>query len=346
MTISATSDKAVEHARASILETIPATHVGDFISGADLPHDDQDLSLASLTFTCTNPGYPGWYWDVTVVAVNGSDDITVSEINLLPGADALVPAQWTPWSDRIEAGDLGVGDLLPTKPGDDRLTAGLTGLDEKDLVDEPLFPHGWEIGLGREQILSTVGLERAVDRWMNGQTGPKSAMAKAAPKDCGSCGYMMTIGGSLGQAFGVCANEFGAADGQIVSLTFGCGAHSSVKPVERPPIPVVPLVIDDISDDQADGSQLPDYVEEVVEEPVTLSDEEVAAIVEAVEEDAEPTIIGDLGNEEIIIEQLDAAFDVETENTEIAFDAIEALGAGDESVAEFVVDFYEDEDKA
>jgi hypothetical protein len=69
-------------------------------------------------------------------------------------------------------------------------------------------------------------------------------MAKAAPASCTSCGFLMPIGGLLGQAFGVCANPFGA-DGSVVSLEYGCGAHSSVREIEGTGIPVTEIVVDD-----------------------------------------------------------------------------------------------------
>ena len=91
-------------------------------------------------------------------------------------------------------------------------------------------------------------------------------MAKSAPAQCGSCGFLVAIGGSMGQVFGVCGNEFGAADGQVVATTFGCGAHSSVRQEQAAPIPVVDLVIDDQADEQSDSSDLPDYVANPVQD--------------------------------------------------------------------------------
>jgi hypothetical protein len=40
----------------------------------------------------------------------------------------------------------------------------------------------------------------------------------------------------LGQAFGVCSNEIAPSDGRVVSLDFGCGAHSeaAVVPAAHP----------------------------------------------------------------------------------------------------------------
>ena len=261
------SSQAVsDFAREVLLESVPAEHIGQAIDVIDELSDDPQVTLQSHTFECTSKAYPGWYWAVTVVSIDGQSEKTVSEINLLPGSTALVPEPWKPWADRIQPGDLGVGDILPTDPADPRLTAGFTGIDEFESDLAPLHPNQWELGLGREQILSVEGMQRAIDRWYAGDNGPRSAMAKSAPANCASCGFLTPIGGSLGQAFGVCANEYGAADGQIVAMTFGCGAHSSVRAEEKAPVPLVGLVIDEISDDLADASNLPDYVADEVAE--------------------------------------------------------------------------------
>lgn len=270
-------------AKQALLESTPAAHVGAFIDVFDEPSEDSQVVIKTHTFECTNAAYPGWYWAVTLATVAGNE-ATVSEINLLPGADALVPSAWTPWAERVQPGDLGVGELLPAPENDTRLTAGFTAADE-DAAIEQLLPPQWELGLGREQVLSVEGIDRAVARWHAGSTSARSAMAKAAPADCQTCGFLMAIGGSLGQAFGVCANEFGAADGQIVALNFGCGAHSSVKPDLSAPVPVIDLVIDDEGDELADASELEDYVpDEAIAED---SDNSEAGETDDTSEDAE-----------------------------------------------------------
>lgn len=264
-----TVTSALEIARAALLESVPADHVGRALDSLVEQSQDPSVTITSYTFECTSAGYPGWYWEVSVVEISGQSQPTVSEVNLLPGAAALVPAAWKPWADRVEAGDLGVGDLLPPPENDERLTAGFTGLgDLEDISDDlaALHPVQWELGLGREKVLSTIGQERAVNRWFEKLNGPKSAMAKSAPAHCGSCGFLVAIGGSMGQVFGVCGNEFGAADGQVVATTFGCGAHSSVRQEQAAPIPVVDLVIDDLADSQSDSSDLPDYVADHVQD--------------------------------------------------------------------------------
>ncbi len=245
MNTSALSD----FAREILLDSVPAEHVGQAIDVIAEPSDSDEIAIKSYSYECKSSAYPGWYWAVTVVEVTGQSEKTVSEINLLPGTSALVPKPWKPWADRIQAGDLGIGDVLPTDENDSRLTAGFTANDELEKDFKDLHPNQWELGLGREQVLSAQGLELAVDRWYSGDNGPRSAMAKAAPASCSSCGFLTPIGGSLGQAFGICANEYGAADGQIVAMNFGCGAHSSVRAEVRALVPIVGLVVDEITDD-------------------------------------------------------------------------------------------------
>ncbi len=88
----------------------------------------------------------------------------------------------------------------------------------------------------RARVLSRYGLHAAADRWEEA-FGPKTPMAQAAPASCMSCGFLAPIGGSLGQAFGVCANEFSPADGRVVSLAYGCGGHSEAAVMPKPPQP-------------------------------------------------------------------------------------------------------------
>jgi hypothetical protein len=37
------------------------------------------------------------------------------------------------------------------------------------------------------------------------------------------------MAGSMRSAFGVCANEISPADGHVVSIDHGCGAHSQAQ---------------------------------------------------------------------------------------------------------------------
>jgi hypothetical protein len=140
---------------------------------------------------------------------------------LLPGDDALMAPEWVPWSERLRPGDLGVGDLLPTAADDPRLVPAFLMTDDEDEREV-----GFEFGLGRERVLSYEGRVEAVERWYAGEPGPESAMARAAPAACATCGFFVPLSGTLRQAFGGCANEMAPDDGRIVSVDHGCGAHS------------------------------------------------------------------------------------------------------------------------
>jgi len=316
VTISKLAITASDVARAAILESVPSEHLGAVIDVVPVETDDANVAIALHTFEAKSPAYPGWYWAVAVIAIDGQEYCTVSEINLLPGANALVPSAWTPWSERVQPGDLDVGDLLPTADDDERLTAGFTGLDDVAADLEPLHPVQWEMGLGREQVLSTIGLERAVARWFSGDTGPRAAMAKAAPANCGTCGFLTPIGGSLGQVFGICANEFGAADGQLVATTFGCGAHSSVRVDAKAPVPVVPLVIDDESDERSDASEVGEYVPEVSADVVSVGTEAEEQLA-----DAQPDLVEQTELVESATETVDSVVDEPAPDVDLEIDA-------------------------
>ncbi|HAN71497.1 MAG TPA: DUF3027 domain-containing protein [Actinobacteria bacterium] len=218
---------AVDVARAAALEEAGEPAVGEHL---DVVMEAE--RLATHLFACTNPAYVGWQWAVTVARVPRLKGVTVSEVVLLPGPDALVAPAWVPWSERVRPGDLSPGDVLPTSADDLRLVPGLTGSDDLESLasSAPLSPGQWEVGLGRLRVLSPIGRDDAADRWVEGDYGPDSAMAKHASLDCSSCGFMLPMSGPMGQLFAVCANEMSPADGHVVALTYGCGAHSEVMP--------------------------------------------------------------------------------------------------------------------
>ncbi|MGO1288617.1 MAG: DUF3027 domain-containing protein [Cellulosimicrobium funkei] len=178
--------------------------------------------LISHRFACTMRGYRGWHWTVTLARVPRGRTATVCEVELLPGDGALLAPSWLPWSERLRPGDVGPGDLLPFRPDDPRLEPGYvpTGDEEQDAVAIE------ELALARARVLSPQGRDEAAERWYRGSRGPTTRGAVAAAADCGSCGFLVPLQGSLGQVFGVCANEWSPDDGKVVSLDHGCGAHS------------------------------------------------------------------------------------------------------------------------
>nr|WP_040524595.1 DUF3027 domain-containing protein [Gordonia effusa] len=184
-------------------------------------------------FAADVPGYQGWQWCVVVAGVPDSDDVTVSEVALLPSNGALLAPSWVPWIERIQSGDMSPGDLLAAPADDPRLVPNQidTG-DEFRFESEQVDPDdiasvAGELGLGRKRVLSASGRADAAQRWFDGPFGPSSEMALAARYHCASCGFYAPLAGSLRAAFGACTNEF-AADGRIVSAEYGCGAHSDV----------------------------------------------------------------------------------------------------------------------
>ena len=92
--------------------------------GEHLGADVEGERLVTHRFACLDPAYRGWHWAVTVTRLSRSRTVTVCDSVLLPGDDALLAKEWVPWSKRLEPGDLGVGDLLPTEADDDRLEPG------------------------------------------------------------------------------------------------------------------------------------------------------------------------------------------------------------------------------
>jgi hypothetical protein len=206
---------------------------------------DGDRVVTHL-FACREDAYLGWRWAVTVARAPRAKLVTVDETVLMPGPDALLAPQWVPWSQRLRPGDLGVGDLLPTKEDDERLEPGYTQVDQTE-AEEPIGfgPRAvaQELGLGRARVLSPLGMDLAADRWEE-SFGVRTAMAQAAPAHCATCGFLVRIGGPLGQAFGVCANEYAPADGHMVSLAFGCGGHSEAAVMPAVPPAAEPVVND------------------------------------------------------------------------------------------------------
>ena len=176
--------------------------------------------LVTHAFGAELRGYRGWYWAVTVGRADGFEP-TVAEVVLLPGSEALLAPVWVPWAERVRAGDMSPGDVMPTKQDDPRLVPAYLQSDDPQQTEV-----GFELGVGRVRVLSRWGRLDAADRWYAGEGGPDTPMAQQAPAPCGTCGFFLAVAGSLRAGFGVCANEISPSDGRIVSVEHGCGAHS------------------------------------------------------------------------------------------------------------------------
>jgi hypothetical protein len=82
-------------ARAALTEFTPAKSVGA-LRDLDVVDD-----VATVRFSTTQGGYPGWTWTVSI-AVNPGMEPAVLETELMPGEGALLAPEWVPWSDRLE----------------------------------------------------------------------------------------------------------------------------------------------------------------------------------------------------------------------------------------------------
>jgi hypothetical protein len=228
--------EAVETARAAALEIGRPESVGEHL-GSEVAGD----RLVTHLFACLDPAYSGWRYAITVVRASRAKKVTVNEAVLLPGPGALLAPEWLPWKERLQPGDVGVGDLLPAGEDDERLKpAHWDGAsDDLEALDAPLV---WEAGVGRRRVLSEFGREETAERWYAGSAGPNSPLANAAPGKCASCGFLWPLAGDLRRVFGVCTNEYAPDDGKVVALDHGCGAHSEAASQPAPEEPSAPIV--------------------------------------------------------------------------------------------------------
>jgi Protein of unknown function (DUF3027) len=225
---------AVELARAAALE------VGGDSVGEHVGVTSAGERLVTHAFAASLSGYDGWHWAVTVARAVRSRRATVDEVVLLPGVGALLAPPWVPWQERLRPGDLSPGDLLPPDPDDPRLVPAYT------LSDDPAVESvAFELGLGRVRVLSREGRVDAAERWADGDHGPGAPMARQAPAHCGTCGFYLPLAGSLQAGFGVCGNEITEADGRVVSVEYGCGAHSEAVVIVPPAAAPTGAVYDD-----------------------------------------------------------------------------------------------------
>ncbi|MFD7662948.1 DUF3027 domain-containing protein [Streptomyces sp. NPDC059788] len=192
---------------------------GDMGPGDLLPTEAEDLRL--------EPGYTG--------AQAAQEDAGASG-----GQAAVAPGV-------AELADVEDADVEPGSPAAQAAAARAAAQVAEPTARGSIAAVADELGMGRHRVLSRYGLHAAADRWEEAY-GPKTAMAQAAPANCVSCGFLVPLAGSLRQAFGICANEFGPADGHVVSLGYGCGGHSEAAVMPRPPRPAPPVIDENVVD--------------------------------------------------------------------------------------------------
>jgi hypothetical protein len=87
---------AVDLARTALLDITPADTIGEPVG-----HVVEGEHVLSLLFDCTMTGYPGWHWSVSISRIDENSEPFVLETELMPGGDALLAPEWTPWSERL-----------------------------------------------------------------------------------------------------------------------------------------------------------------------------------------------------------------------------------------------------
>lgn len=228
---------AVETAKEALLEVTAEQNIGVHMGAIQ-----EAERLVTHAFECLQPGYRGWYWTVTVTRATRRTEVTVNELALLPGDDALLAPGWIPWAERLTPADISPTDRLPYRADDENLQT-LEGSDTSALQEgyeetgiDIDAAQMWELGLGRARVLSDKGRKAAFRRWYRSDAGPRNQATREAKAPCSTCGYFLKMAGSARQLFGVCANEWSAFDGRVVSLDHGCGSHSETDVKAQTPL--------------------------------------------------------------------------------------------------------------
>ena len=206
--------------------------------------------MVTHLFACTRTGYVGWRWSVTVARASRQKTVTVDEIVLIPGDEAIVAPAWVPYRERIQPGDLSPGRPAPgratTTRGWSRRTPSAT-TRSTPTTRRRSATVAQDLGLGRVRTLSVGGPRRSPpSAGTTATAAPSSPLAQSAPATAArTCGFLVRIAGPLVETFGVCANGDANDDGRVVSLDHGCGAHSEVRLAKKhEPLPLPDHVFD------------------------------------------------------------------------------------------------------
>ena len=136
--------EAHDLALAALHEITPAATVGP--AAGFTPEEDGSVSLR---FENRLPGYPGWYWTVTVARVE-DEEPTVLEVELLPGDGALLAPEWVPWAERLaeyraHQAELAEAAAAGGEHADGEEEAADGDLDDDGIDDDELDEDGSDI---------------------------------------------------------------------------------------------------------------------------------------------------------------------------------------------------------
>jgi len=121
---------ARELALAALHEITPAATVGEFVDSST----DAE-GVLTVRFGNRMPGYPGWFWTVSLAQVDESAP-TVLEAELMPGEGALTAPDWLPWAERLAEYQAAQAALAAEGLATDELEDDEELEDELDDVDD------------------------------------------------------------------------------------------------------------------------------------------------------------------------------------------------------------------
>lgn len=121
---------ARELALAALHEITPDATIGEYRDSSV----DAD-GVLTLRFANRMPGYPGWFWTVSVAQVEDSAP-TVLEAELMPGEGALTAPDWLPWAERLAEYQAAQAALAAEGLETDDLAIGDDDEEELDELDD------------------------------------------------------------------------------------------------------------------------------------------------------------------------------------------------------------------
>lgn len=128
--------EATEAAREALAELAEDGQIGEH--RGTTADDDR---LVTHRFAAELAGYRGWEWFATLARAPRSRQITVCEIGLLPGAEAIVAPDWVPWSDRVSAEEKARLDAIAAGEDPEKALQQLQAAEEpEDQSEEPGTP--------------------------------------------------------------------------------------------------------------------------------------------------------------------------------------------------------------
>lgn len=102
-------------------------------------YEVHEAHVVTLYFECRLPGYPGWRWAASLARADEMAEPTVLEVELLPGAGAVVAPDWVPWSERLaqyrETQSRNANEEAATAEAADELSAEDEVDPENDLLE-------------------------------------------------------------------------------------------------------------------------------------------------------------------------------------------------------------------